>query len=328
MAKKTKTTKTKTISDQPGWQKAEIADIVAAAKKAVAKKTRTAMTMAEAKAIPRDELPDEPAVKPRITPMPEVMRSEFEDDLPAARAVVRARADSLNAEGLPDVPDDQKPDYYQMDVLMRAWIEGQKHFKSLDPEMSKAYADSYYWQLANGKRAQVAFASSPKLQAEFLYVFERIGFIQTSCDIVGVNPMSVRNTRINNPIFAALFEEAFQRYNDGIVKEVHRRAVEGIERPMIYDGKLVKDEDGVVVRERHYSDQLLMKLWQYRDPAAMDKTLVSIERKGSEFDEGGKFDMKKLTYEQRQLFLRFVESLADAKSPIDHDGATDLDVTE
>ena len=326
MAKKTKTIK---ITDAtPGWQKEDITDIVAAAKKAVAKRSRTAKTMAEAKAIPLDELPDEPVATMTRATAVDAIREELRDDLPAARAVVRARADSLSTDGLPEVPADQQPDYHQMDVLMRAWIEGQKHFKSLDPEMSKAYADSHYWQLKNGKRASVDFRHSPKLQAEFLYVFERIGFIQTSFDIVGVNPMAVRTCRINNPIFAALFEEAFQRYNDGIVKEVHRRAVEGIERPMIYDGKLVKDDDGIVVKERHYSDQLLMKLWQYRDPQAMDKTLVSIERKGSEFDEGGKFDMKKLTYEQRQLFLRFVESLADAKSPIDHEGATDLDVTE
>jgi hypothetical protein len=323
MAKKTKTTTT----DQPGWKAEAVAKIVADSKKAVSKKARTAKTMAEAKAIPPDELPDTPAIRPpagkEAAPV-----EEHNPDLPSARAVVRGRADKLDQSGLPDIPEDQRPDYYQMDVLLNAWLEGQKHSKSLDPETAKAHADCYYHALATGKRAQVDFLNNPKLQAEFLYVYERLGFIQTTCDIVGTNPQAVRNARINNPIFAALFEEAFQRYNDGIVKEVHRRAVEGVERPMIYDGKLVKDEDGFVVKERHYSDQLLMKLWQYRDPTVMDKTLVSVERKGSQFDEGGKFDMKKLTYEQRQLFMKFVESLADKPSPIDHEGATDLEVAD
>ncbi len=323
MAKK----KTITINTgQPGWKAEDVAKIVADAKKAVeTKKTRTARTMAEAKMIPPGELPDAPSVRPVHAVIED---DQMHSDLPAARAVVRARVEQLDTAGLPEVPEDQQPDYHQMDVLIRAWLEGQKHLKSVDPDTAKAYADGAYHALVTGKRQGVDLYSSPKLQAEFLYVYERIGFIQTSCDIVGTTAAAVRYARINNPMFAALFEEAFQRYNDSIVKEVHRRAVEGIERPMIYDGKLVKDDDGIVVKERHYSDQLLMKLWQYRDPTVMDKSLVTIERKGSDFDEGGKFDMTKLTYEQRQLFLRFVESLADKPSPIDKAGATDLEVTD
>lgn len=63
--------------------------------------------------------------------------------------------------------------------------------------------------------------------------------------------------------YQAAFEEARNESMDILVDELHRRAVDGVEKPVFYQGKQV----GFV---REYSDNLLMFLMKRRDPEYRD----------------------------------------------------------
>lgn len=68
--------------------------------------------------------------------------------------------------------------------------------------------------------------------------------------------------------FAMALDEAWRDYTDGIlIPEAHRRAVEGVEEPVFFRGEPAKDEDGRPARLRKYSDTLLIRLLERRDPA-------------------------------------------------------------
>jgi hypothetical protein len=82
---------------------------------------------------------------------------------------------------------------------------------------------------------------------------------------------SISNWKKNNKEFAKRFDEARIAHQELLEYELSKRAVWGIEEPVIYrgqpqfqrnpaTGQLIKDEDGafVPVRVRKYSDQLLV----------------------------------------------------------------------
>ncbi len=60
--------------------------------------------------------------------------------------------------------------------------------------------------------------------------------------------------------YAAAFEEAKVAATDALVKEARRRAIQGIEEPVIYQGKLSTSSDGKPLVIRKYSDVLLIFL--------------------------------------------------------------------
>ena len=52
--------------------------------------------------------------------------------------------------------------------------------------------------------------------------------------------------------------------------EVRRRAIEGIDKPIVYKGQITKDSDGTPVTVKEYSDNLLMFLTKKLDPTYRD----------------------------------------------------------
>ena len=52
--------------------------------------------------------------------------------------------------------------------------------------------------------------------------------------------------------------------------EVRRRAIEGVDKPIVYKGQITKDSDGTPVTIKEYSDNLLMFLTKKLDPAYRD----------------------------------------------------------
>ena len=101
----------------------------------------------------------------------------------------------------------------------------------------------------------------------FLEAFRECGTISAAARAVGIDPKTVYNRRLSDPEFAAAFEEAKEDAADSLEDEARRRAVEGVEEPIIINGK-------VVATRRKYSDGLLAMLLKaakpekYRDSVA------------------------------------------------------------
>lgn len=74
------------------------------------------------------------------------------------------------------------------------------------------------------------------------------------------------------------FEDATEHAADLLIAEARRRAVEGVRRPVLYQGEPARDEKGKPVYLHEYSDNLLMFLIkgarpnEYRDNAKVEHT--------------------------------------------------------
>jgi len=66
--------------------------------------------------------------------------------------------------------------------------------------------------------------------------------------------------------FAAGWEEAEERAADALEAEAWRRAVVGVQDPLVAGGKVVRDDDGQPLAIRRYSDTLMLALLKARRP--------------------------------------------------------------
>jgi hypothetical protein len=107
----------------------------------------------------------------------------------------------------------------------------------------------------------------------FFEAFRRTGVIKSACTAAGIGRQTVYDriaaAKAANPTPEATawqtrYQNAEEDAGDVIEEEMHRRAVEGVEEPII--GRVGKDQDGVVVMVRKYSDALLIRLAQARRP--------------------------------------------------------------
>lgn len=87
----------------------------------------------------------------------------------------------------------------------------------------------------------------------------RFGNVTKSAKAAGVNRMAVYRRRNQDPEFAKLFEEARRTGADGLEDEALRRAAEGYEEPVFYQGV---QTDTV----RKYSDNLMALLLKGAKP--------------------------------------------------------------
>lgn len=77
--------------------------------------------------------------------------------------------------------------------------------------------------------------------------------VSIAVEHAGVTRQLAYNERKRNPEFAQAWEDALERAVDNLAQEAHRRAVEGVEKIVYYQGEEVG-------RERVYSDTLLIYL--------------------------------------------------------------------
>jgi hypothetical protein len=76
----------------------------------------------------------------------------------------------------------------------------------------------------------------------------------------------VYELRKRNLSFAAGWEEAEERAADALEAEAWRRAVVGVQEPLVSGGKVVRDDDGQPIAIRRYSDALMIALLKARRP--------------------------------------------------------------
>ena len=101
-------------------------------------------------------------------------------------------------------------------------------------------------------RAKVYRFLRHKERNRFLNMYARLGTIAQAAEACGISRQA-HYLWLKDVEYAIAFGEAQQMARDLLEEEAHRRAVEGVERPVFYKGSQV-----AVVRE--YSDQLLTLL--------------------------------------------------------------------
>lgn len=101
---------------------------------------------------------------------------------------------------------------------------------------------------------------TPERKAMFLEHFRKHGLQWLAAEYAGVRPETVQDHKRKDEVFAELYEAAKEAQTDDMIREAQRRAVEGVDEPII--GGKFKDE--VVTTVKRYSDRLLETLLRSR----------------------------------------------------------------
>jgi hypothetical protein len=107
----------------------------------------------------------------------------------------------------------------------------------------------------------------------FLAAFEETGMVSHACRLVGVGRSTVYVERQRNEDFAVAWADVEERVVESMEGEAYRRAVKGVEKPLVSAGRLV-----TTVNE--YSDGLLMFLLKARRPEVYREN-VKVEHSGA-----------------------------------------------
>jgi hypothetical protein len=108
-------------------------------------------------------------------------------------------------------------------------------------------------------------------RAVFLKALSDTGSVSTAVAVAGTSRTRVYELRKADPAFASAWEEAEEIAADGLEEEARRRAVEGVEEPLVSAGKLVRDDNGRPMLVRRYSDNLLLALIKARRPPPRER---------------------------------------------------------
>lgn len=118
-------------------------------------------------------------------------------------------------------------------------------------------------------------------RAHFLDTFEWCGMVTMACKLTGICRTTVYEERQRNEEFATAWADVEERTTERMEREAYRRAVEGVDSPVLYKGEFVKTEDGSQLVEREYSDTLLTFLLKARKPNVY-RDNVSVRHTGAE----------------------------------------------
>ena len=103
-----------------------------------------------------------------------------------------------------------------------------------------------------------------KRRKRFLKELAETGNVTHSAKVVGVGRRTVYDLTARDKEFAQQFEDSVEAGTDRLVEEAQRRARDGFEEPVFFQGKQV----GVI---RKWSDNLLMFLIKARRPEYRDR---------------------------------------------------------
>ncbi len=105
-----------------------------------------------------------------------------------------------------------------------------------------------------------------RARTQFLEVFARTCNVTHAARSAGISRSRVYDIRKENAEFAAAWDEAEETAVDSLEGEARRRALEGIDEPIVYQGEIQRDGDGKPVTIKKYSDTLLMFLLKAHRP--------------------------------------------------------------
>lgn len=93
----------------------------------------------------------------------------------------------------------------------------------------------------------------------FLAQLRLTGVVTKACDMAKVTRQTVYDRRNNDPEFAKAWDEAREMAADRLEQEAIRRAVDGVNKPVFFQGEIVGFE-------KEYSDTLLVLLLKAHKP--------------------------------------------------------------
>lgn len=109
------------------------------------------------------------------------------------------------------------------------------------------------------------------MRALFIAELRKRGNVTDAAKKAGIGRSTAYEWREAEPEFAAAWDEAVEHAIDTMESEAWRRAVEGVDEPVI--GRVGKDEDGIITDEqgrhvfiRKYSDGLMQTLLKAHRP--------------------------------------------------------------
>ncbi len=114
---------------------------------------------------------------------------------------------------------------------------------------------------------------TPARQVRFLKALAETGSVATSAAVAGTSRTRVYELRKTDPAFASAWEDAEEIAADGLEKEARRRAIKGVEEPLVSSGKLVRDSEGQPITIRRYSDNLLLALMKAHRPPQRERSV-------------------------------------------------------
>jgi len=106
----------------------------------------------------------------------------------------------------------------------------------------------------------------PEKKRKFLEALREAGNIRIACEVAGIDRRQLHQKKTRDPKFSADWDAAYAEAADRLEQEAWRRAVEGVEEPVVSMGKLVRDEDGKPIALRKYSDTLMLALLRAHKP--------------------------------------------------------------
>lgn len=115
----------------------------------------------------------------------------------------------------------------------------------------------------------------------FLQRLSEHGNIQKALDLVGISRTQLWRRRRDDVEFRAMFHEAQEIASESLEDEAQRRAVEGVEKPVFWQG-------GVVGHQTEYSDGLLtfllkgLKPEKYRERVSTENINLNVESNNAE----------------------------------------------
>lgn len=107
-------------------------------------------------------------------------------------------------------------------------------------------------------------ATRQRARETFLTELAQRGNVSAAAEAGGLSRVWYYEERQRDPVFAALWDDALETAIDAMELEARRRAVEGVEKPLI--GRVGKDQDGIITVIREYSDSLMTLLLKAHRP--------------------------------------------------------------
>lgn len=109
----------------------------------------------------------------------------------------------------------------------------------------------------------------PRKRKKFLEDLRIYGNVHHACRAIHVQPSCVYEWRKKDEEFAKEWDDALEEAMDGLEQEAYRRGVEGVDKPIFWQGLQV-----ATVKE--YSDTVLLALLAARRPGKWGRKQVDI----------------------------------------------------
>lgn len=107
-------------------------------------------------------------------------------------------------------------------------------------------------------------ATRQRAREAFLTELAQRGNVSAAAAAGGMSRYWYYDQRAADETFAAAWDEALETAIDAMELEARRRAVEGVEKPII--GRVGKDQDGIITYVTEYSDSLMALLLKAHRP--------------------------------------------------------------